>query len=61
MGQTASRKKKKHAGRAKLLPVGAERTVRCDSLKLDPENTLKPIETLRGRGYRFALERNQVD
>ena len=23
--------------------------------KLDPENTLKPIETLRGRGYRFAL------
>ena len=29
--------------------------------KLDPENILKPIETLRGRGYRFALERNQVD
>ena len=29
--------------------------------KLDPENTLKPIETLRGRGYRFALERNQDD
>ena len=29
--------------------------------KLDPANTLKPIETLRGRGYRFALERNQVD
>ncbi len=27
--------------------------------KLDPDNTLKPIETLRGRGYRFALERNQ--
>ena len=26
--------------------------------KLDPDNTLKPIETLRGRGYRFALERN---
>lgn len=25
--------------------------------KLDPENTLNPIETLRGRGYRFALER----
>lgn len=25
--------------------------------KLDPENTLSPIETLRGRGYRFALER----
>lgn len=24
--------------------------------KLDPENNLKPIETLRGRGYRFALE-----
>ncbi len=28
--------------------------------KLDPENTIKPIETLRGRGYRFALERNQT-
>ncbi len=27
--------------------------------KLDPDNSLKPIETLRGRGYRFALERNQ--
>ncbi len=27
--------------------------------KMDPENTVKPIETLRGRGYRFALERNQ--
>ena len=26
--------------------------------KLDPDNQLKPIETLRGRGYRFALERN---
>lgn len=25
--------------------------------KMDPENTIKPIETLRGRGYRFALER----
>ena len=24
--------------------------------KLDPDNTLKPIETLRGRGYRFSLE-----
>lgn len=24
--------------------------------KLDPDNGLKPIETLRGRGYRFALE-----
>ncbi|PCJ30139.1 MAG: DNA-binding response regulator [Moraxellaceae bacterium] len=23
--------------------------------KLDPQNTLKPIETLRGRGYRFTL------
>jgi len=28
--------------------------------KLDPENSLLPIETLRGRGYRFTLERNQV-
>ena len=26
--------------------------------KLDPENTLKPIETVRGRGYRFAIPRN---
>ncbi|MEM7503633.1 MAG: response regulator transcription factor [Pseudomonadota bacterium] len=26
--------------------------------KMDPDNTLKPIETLRGRGYRFALERS---
>ena len=26
--------------------------------KIDPDNTLKPIETLRGRGYRFALERS---
>jgi two-component system, OmpR family, response regulator PhoP len=25
--------------------------------KLDPQDTLKPIETLRGRGYRFALAR----
>lgn len=24
-------------------------------LKLDPEDSLKPIETLRGRGYRFTL------
>jgi two-component system response regulator PhoP len=27
--------------------------------KMDPGNRIKPIETLRGRGYRFALERNQ--
>jgi len=27
--------------------------------KIDPDNSIKPIETLRGRGYRFALERNQ--
>ncbi len=26
--------------------------------KLDPENTIKPIETLRGRGYRFTLSLN---
>lgn len=25
--------------------------------KLDPDENLKPIETLRGRGYRFTLER----
>ena len=28
--------------------------------KMDPDNSIKPIETLRGRGYRFALERNQA-
>src|ERR1700693_25342 len=28
--------------------------------KLDPEDELKPIETLRGRGYRFALARDQA-
>ena len=27
--------------------------------KLDPNNDLQPIETLRGRGYRFTLERSQ--
>ncbi|MDX1481170.1 MAG: winged helix-turn-helix domain-containing protein, partial [Woeseiaceae bacterium] len=26
--------------------------------KMDPDNSIKPIETLRGRGYRFALERD---
>jgi two-component system response regulator PhoP len=26
-------------------------------LKLDPDESIKPIETLRGRGYRFTLER----
>jgi two-component system, OmpR family, response regulator PhoP len=26
--------------------------------KLDPDDRIKPIETLRGRGYRFALTRN---
>jgi len=29
--------------------------------KLDPANALKPIETPRGRGYRFALERSQSE
>lgn len=28
--------------------------------KLDPDNTINPIETLRGRGYRFGLARNQT-
>ena len=28
--------------------------------KLDPEETLQPIETLRGRGYRFALARTDM-
>jgi two-component system response regulator PhoP len=27
--------------------------------KMDPDNDINPIETLRGRGYRFALDRNQ--
>lgn len=26
--------------------------------KLDPDNSLKPIETLRGRGYRFNVQRD---
>lgn len=26
--------------------------------KIDPDNTLNPIETLRGRGYRWSLERS---
>jgi len=29
--------------------------------KLDASKNLNPIETLRGRGYRFALERNKSD
>ncbi len=29
--------------------------------KLDPEGVLKPIETVRGRGYRFALIRSEGD
>jgi two-component system response regulator PhoP len=29
--------------------------------KLDPENTYKPIETLRGRGYRLSLPRGTPD
>jgi len=29
--------------------------------KMDADNSIKPIETLRGRGYRFALERNQSE
>ncbi len=28
--------------------------------KLDPDETLEPIETLRGRGYRFALARESA-
>ena len=27
--------------------------------KLDPDNALKPIETVRGRGYRFAIPRSE--
>ncbi len=29
--------------------------------KLDPDNSLKPIETLRGRGYRLAVARGATD
>ncbi len=28
--------------------------------KLDPDNSLSPIETLRGRGYRFTLKQNEA-
>jgi two-component system, OmpR family, response regulator PhoP len=28
--------------------------------KLDPDNSIKPIETLRGRGYRLSLSRTQA-
>jgi two-component system response regulator PhoP len=28
--------------------------------KLDPDETLQPIETLRGRGYRFAIARSDM-
>ena len=28
--------------------------------KLDPDDTLKPIETLRGRGYRLSLPRQSA-
>lgn len=27
--------------------------------KLDPEGDIKPVETVRGRGYRFAIARNE--
>ncbi len=61
-----------HAGRViskmeiteHLYPDDAERDsnvlevfIRRLRRKLDPENTLQPIETMRGQGYRFALER----
>ncbi|NOZ54191.1 MAG: response regulator transcription factor [Gammaproteobacteria bacterium] len=29
--------------------------------KIDPDDNIKPIETLRGRGYRFALMPDEVD
>jgi two-component system response regulator PhoP len=29
--------------------------------KLDPEGNLKPIETVRGRGYRFAIPRSESE
>ncbi len=37
--------------------------LRCLSValrkKLDADGDLKPIETVRGRGYRFAIARNE--
>ena len=35
--------------------------VRRLRVKLDPDGTLQPIATLRGRGYRLALERTGAD
>lgn len=29
--------------------------------KMDPDGTLKPIETLRGRGYRWNLQQNEIE
>jgi two-component system response regulator PhoP len=29
--------------------------------KLDPDGEIKPIETVRGRGYRFAIPRDEVE
>jgi two-component system response regulator PhoP len=29
--------------------------------KLDPDGNLKPIETVRGRGYRFAIPRSEAE
>jgi len=29
--------------------------------KIDPDDTIKPIETLRGRGYRFALAPDDIE
>ena len=34
--------------------------IRRLSKKLDPDNSLKPIETQRGQGYRFRLERTNT-
>jgi len=41
---------------ANILEVFVRRLRR----KLDPQKTLNPIETLRGRGYRLALERGNL-
>ncbi len=44
---------------SKLGALIASRALNALRRKLDPDDTLKPIETLRGRGYRMVLPRNR--